>query len=127
MKTKLSAIIMIILTTFLTSVAQIFYKAGAAKLSFDLVSLVTNYDILIGLFLYAAGAAIMIIAFKGGDLTVLYPLFSTSYIWVALMSFFIFEESLNIYRWMGIMVIMTGIILISTYKQKEAVHLTEPV
>jgi len=81
MKTKLWAIGLMIFTTLLTSSAQIFYKLGAATLELNLLALITNYNLIIGLCIYAVGAVLMIIAFKGGELSVLYPIIATSYIW----------------------------------------------
>ncbi|MBD3164850.1 EamA family transporter [Candidatus Woesearchaeota archaeon] len=120
MKTKIWAIILMILVTFLTSSAQIFYKIGANKLEFRFISIITNYSLLIGIFLYMAGAILMITAFKGGELSVLYPIVATSYIWVGLLSYFIFNESLNVYRWIGIFSIFFGVVFVGMgSKDKE--------
>ena len=67
------------------------------------------------------GAFIMITAFKGGEVSVLYPIIATSYIWVSLMSAYFFKENLNLFRWIGIFVIISGIIFISVgSKEKES-------
>lgn len=112
MKTKIWAIIMMIFTTVLTSTAQIFYKTGVNSLELSFLGAITNYWIIIGLVLYAFGAGLMITAFKGGELSVLYPIIATSYIWVALLSFFIFHEAINIIRWAGIISIVFGVIFV---------------
>jgi len=62
-----------------------------------------------GLALYAVGAGIMIIALRGGELSVLYPIIATSYIWVGILSHFFFGEDLNFFRWSGIFLIVIGI------------------
>lgn len=122
MKTKLWAIGLMILTTLLTSTAQLFYKKGADKLEFNLFLIITNYPLLIGLFLYGIGAVLMITAFKGGELSVLYPIVATSYIWVALFSYFLFHESLNFLRWLGIAAIFFGVIFIGAgSKEKDII------
>ncbi len=122
MKTKLWAIGLMILTTLLTSSAQIFYKKGAEKLTFNLLSIITNYPLLTGLFLYGIGAVLMITALKGGELTVLYPIIATSYIWVALLSSLIFHESLNLLRWLGILAIVFGVVFVGVgSKDKEVI------
>lgn len=111
MKTKSWAIGLMIFVTLLTSTAQVFYKF-AASLNLDFFSYITNYNIIIGLFLYVVGAALMIIAFRGGELSVLYPIIATSYIWVGILSFFIFHEYITLLRWLGIMAISFGVIFI---------------
>ena len=101
-----------VLTTVLTSSAQVFYKLGARTLEFDLSTIITNYWLMIGLALYAVGAAIMIVALKGGELSVLYPIVAMSYIWVALFSTYFFHEAINLLRWLGILAIVFGIAFI---------------
>lgn len=113
MATKLWAIALMIMVTFFTSVAQIFYKLGSATLSFNILSILTNYYLYIGIFLYVFGFVLMIKAFKGGDVTTLYPIVSTSYIWVGLLSFHFLGESLSFLKWAGIITIVFGIIFIN--------------
>lgn len=114
MATKLWAIGIVFLCTFLTSVAQVFYKWAALDLSFNPIALITNIPLIIGLSLYAVGAVLLIIGLKGGELTVLYPVVATSYIWVSLMStkFLPVTESMNFMKWGGVFVIFAGISLI---------------
>ena len=112
MKTKFWAIALMVITTLFTSVAQVFYKTGADKLSFDILAIITNVPIIIGLMLYVIGAVLMIIALRGGELSVLYPIIATSYIWVGILSFFIFNEALNLLRWSGISAIFFGVVFI---------------
>lgn len=128
MATKLWAIGLMVLCTAFTSIAQVFYKFGANKLKFDLVSLITNFPLITGMALYILGAIIMITAFRGGEVSVLYPIIATSYIWVSLLSTYFFNESLNLFRWMGIFVIIIGIIFISLgSKEKETVKYTDVI
>ena|SRR3989338_5124305 len=112
MRTKIWAIGLMVMTTALTSSAQIFYKLGANRLEFDILALLTNYHIAIGICLYAIGSVLMITAFKGGELSVLYPIIATSYIWVGLISWYWFSESLDLLRWSGIIFIFFGVMLV---------------
>ncbi|MEA2037769.1 MAG: hypothetical protein U9O94_09745 [Nanoarchaeota archaeon] len=126
MQTKPSAIGLIILCTAFTSLAQVFYKVGADRLKFDFFSLITNYPLIAGMTLYIIGAAIMIYAFKGGEVSVLYPIIATSYIWVSLLSLYFFNELLNLFKILGVLTIIAGIIFISLgSKQKETIQYTE--
>jgi len=130
MATKLWAIGMIVLCTLFTSVAQVLYKYGSARLELSVAGILYNYFIIIGLLLYAIGAVLMIIAFKGGEVSVLYPIIATSYIWVALLAAYFFDDKVNIYRWMGIVLIIVGIIFISSFnqeKKEEVIEFTEAV
>ena len=112
MKTKAWAIVLMLICTLLTSTAQLFYKKGASKLSFNTVALITNYSLITGMVLYVIGAFLMIIAFRGGEVTVLYPIIATSYIWVSIFSITFLGEVMNLLKWAGIMFIIIGVSLI---------------
>ena len=99
-------------TTFLTSTAQIFYKFGVETLTLNLFALITNTNLIIGLFLYAIGGSLMIISFRGGEVSVLYPIVATSYIWVSFLSIIFLDETMNIFKWLGVLVIFIGIVFI---------------
>ncbi len=109
MTTKLWAIMMVVFVTLLTSSAQILYKLGADELSLNLYSILTNYFLLAGLLLYGFGAVILIIALKAGEVSVLYPIIATSYIWVALLAWLLFGESLTVFKIFGISFIFLGV------------------
>lgn len=111
MKTKFWAIGLVVLVTALTSVAQLFFKIGADSLV--LSKLYTNWPLGLGLVIYGFGAVLLIIALKHGEVTVLYPVIATSYIWVALFSWRLFNESLGFVKLLGIISIVIGIVLIS--------------
>ena len=99
---------MVAFSTLLTSSAQIFYKKGAIKLPI----LLTNWELFFGLFLYGIAAAILIYALKNGELNVLYPIIATSFIWVTILSSFIFHETITYMKIIGVVFITIGITLI---------------
>lgn len=110
MKTKFWAIGLMLLTTLLTSTAQILYKKGVINLDFgNLLGVFSNYYIIGGLLLYVIGAGFMIIAFRGGEVSVLYPIIATSYIWVSLLSVRFLSEVMNSQKWIGVIVIFIGV------------------
>ena len=120
MATKLWAALLVLFTTLLTSSAQLLYKYGSSSLSLNPIELITNYYLIGGLLLYAIGGALMIISFRGGEVSVLYPIIATSYIWVSFLSVFFLKEAMNNFRWIGIITIMAGIVLIG-YGSKDKV------
>jgi len=113
MKTKLWAIILMIVCTLFTSTAQILYKMGADRLNFDIVSIITNWQLILGMTFYGLGAVLVIIALKGGEVSVLYPIVTSSYIWVSIGSVYFFREKMNSFKWIGILLIILGIIMIT--------------
>jgi len=66
MSTKLWAIGIVLFSTLLTSTAQLFYKFASDKLSFDILSLITNFELIMGMVLYAIGGILLILSFRGG-------------------------------------------------------------
>ena len=131
MKTKTWAIILMVLCTFLTSSAQLLYKQGSNTVNFSLPlqdpsSIQGLIFLAIGLFLYGIGAVLMVVSFRGGDVSVLYPIIATSYIWVTLFSGILFKESVNAFKWMGIAAIIAGIILINL-GSKDITKFIEPI
>jgi len=55
---------------------------------------------------------IFIPALRGGDLSVLYPFVSLSYIWVMLLSIKMLGEKMTKLKWLGILLIISGVSLI---------------
>lgn len=109
MTTKLWAALLVLFTTLLTSSAQILLKKGSAILDFDIAGILANYYLIGGILLYVVGGVLLILSFKGGEVSVLYPIIATSYIWVSLLSIVFLKESMNLFKSFGILMIITGI------------------
>jgi len=110
-KTKLWAMFLIILTTGLTSFAQILYKKAWNQNPETILvngigipgSLPFYTLIFSGLSLYGLGFVFMSLAFKGGEVTVLYPIFASSYVWVVLLSNYYFVEPITLLKIIGVL------------------------
>jgi len=118
MSTKLWAMGIILAATLLTSTAQLFWKFGVETLEFNILSIITNVYIIAGILLYAIGGIMLIISLRGGEVSTLYPIFATSYIWVSLLSIYFLNEVMNIFRWLGIFTIIMGIVFIGFGSKK---------
>jgi uncharacterized membrane protein len=103
------AIILVISCTVFTAIAQIFLKFGANNLKLSFFGLITNMPLIAGLVLYALGAVLLIFALKQGELSLLYPFLSLSYIWVPLLSLIFLGEKLVFLQWIGIFTILIGV------------------
>lgn len=120
MATKLWAVLLVLFTTLLTSSAQLLYKFGSETLTINPIDLLTNYYLIAGIILYAVGGILMIVSFRGGEVSVLYPIIATSYIWVSFLSIIFLKETMKFLKWTGIILIIAGIISIG-YGSKDAV------
>lgn len=129
---KRRALWMVVAFTLLASIAQVLIKTGAnalnrispgaletvnlGSLHFQLgatiIAGITSLPLMGGLALYGIGAAMMVLALRHGELSVLYPVISLSYVWVAILSVAIFHEHMNPFRIAGIAVIIAGVAIL---------------
>lgn len=112
MQTKLWVILLVLFCALLGAVGQVFFKLGSSTLKLDFYSLITNWKVIIGLVLYAAATVLFLIALRQGNLSILYPIIATSYIWVALFSVYFLHESFSLAKWLGVGLIVLGVIFI---------------
>jgi drug/metabolite transporter (DMT)-like permease len=111
MTTELWAIGLVLASTLLGSFGPIFLKRASGAMHLNFKSL-TNPNFIAGLFFYAIGTAMFIPALKGGELSVLYPLVATIYIWVSFLSIWMLNEKMNKFKWLAVVLIIIGIAFI---------------
>ncbi len=121
MATQPVAIAMVFVCAVFTSFAQILFKFASFEFSLNVALLLTNHFLIAGMLLYAVAAALLIMAFKHGELSVIYPIIATSYIWVGILSWIIFSETMGIFKWIGIASIIVGITVIALGSKKKTV------
>ncbi len=112
MATQLWAIGLVILATLTGAFGPILLKKASSKKLSRINSLMTNHPLFGGVALYALGTLLFVPALKGGDLSVLYPFVSLSYIWVSLLSVKYLGEKMNKFKWAGIALIIIGVTFI---------------
>ena len=117
MPTKLWAVIFVIIGSVISSVAPILLKRAPKINLLHLKSLIKNYLLLGAIFSHASGIGLSIVALKGGELSVLYPLSSLGNVWAALLSMKFLGEKMNISKWSGIFLIKLGAALIGIGSQ----------
>ncbi len=137
---KRLALWMVIAFTLLASIAQIFIKTGANALnkvpagsvteltlgsmhfavSTTIFAAITSLPLRGGLALYGVGAVMMVLALQHGELSVLYPVISLSYVWVAILSVLVFHEHMNVFRVGGIAVIIAGVAILGRSGSRSA-------
>ena len=113
MPTKLSLILLVAFCALLGAGGQIFFKLGSSTISFDIMSFLTNWKFLLGLALYGIATILFVFALKYGNLSILYPIIATSYIWVTIFSIFILKETFAHYKWEGIALLIIGVFIIT--------------
>jgi len=98
------------------ALGQLFFKIGSANVSFNILSWIFNFYVVAGVVFYALATIVFIMVLKKAELSLLYPVVATSYIWVAIFSIFIIKESLSLLNWLGFLLIIGGVSLTSLKK-----------
>ena len=112
MPTELWAVIFVIIGSVISSAAPILLKKAPKINLLHLKSLIKNYLLFGAIFLHASGIGFTIVALKGGELSILYPLSSLGNVWAAFLSIKFLGEKMNISKWSGIFLIILGAALI---------------
>lgn len=112
MTTPVWTIVLVLIAAFLAAVGQLYFKWGAGSVSVSLWSWLVNWQLIVGLALHGVGFILLVTALKHGNLSILYPVLATSYIWVALLSVRLLGEPFSMSQWVGVAFILGGIGLI---------------
>lgn len=94
------------------SLGAVGLKAGAHRLELRFFSLVTNWRLALGLGLYLFSTVFFLLGLANGELSVLYPMVSTGYIWTLVWSRVMFQESITPAKLGGIALILLGVVLL---------------
>jgi len=90
----------------------LYFKKASKNIEPSITAILKNKELFFGLAIYGASTVVYVIGIKGGELSVLFPLVSTGYIWICFLSIKFLDESMNRLKWMGIASIVVGVILI---------------
>jgi multidrug transporter EmrE-like cation transporter len=104
--------LMIAGATLISAAAQILMKIGMNHFTLNLLAIVTNVPLVAGYALYGLFTLLMVLALREGELSLLYPIISLSYVWVTALSYFIFHDTLRPLKLVGIAAIMAGVALL---------------
>ncbi len=105
------AIGLVLLGTLFSGISSLLVKKGSVSL--PLLQLWRSRSIWIGFFLYGISTLLYIIALRQEELSVIYPLVSTTYIWTTILAVRFLGEKINVWKVVGIVGIVLGVTLIS--------------
>ena len=111
-------IILITISTFIGAIGSVFLKLGSERfrIRFSIIGVIDilkNWRIILGLFLYVTTTVFFIYCLKLGELSIVYPLTSLTYIFITILSAAILKEKINSYKLAGIFFIILGVILVT--------------
>lgn len=104
------SIVLVLAATIIGAFGALLLKKGTDKHSFR--ELLTSSLLIMGFFLYGLSILLYILAMRREELSVLYPLISTSYIWTTLLSIKFLNEKMNKWKYIGLAGIIIGVVLI---------------
>lgn len=111
--TQRRSVILISVCTIISAAAQILMKTGVSHISqLNPLALATNLPLVAGYALYGIFCMMMILALRQGELSLIYPIISLAYVWVAVLSHFIFHDTLNPAKVLGIATVMGGVAML---------------
>ncbi len=105
MPTSQFAMLGVAACTVLGAFGALFLKEGSSHI-------LPNKKIIIGVLFYGIAMVIGIAALRFGDLSVLYPINSMTYIWVTILSRYRLGEEINMFKIIGISLIVVGVSII---------------
>ena len=107
-------ILLTALAAFIGSIGQLEFKRGADNLQFDIKLLLTNYHLILAIAVYCVSTVLYVYALNKEQLSILYPIIATSYIWTLLFSKIFLKEQVGLTSWAGVFFILLGVTLIAT-------------
>jgi len=108
--TSLSSILLVVLCSPLAAYGAILLKKASSTL--QLKTFYKNKNLILGILFYGIATLMYFIALMNGQLSVLYPLISLTYVWTVLFSEKFLNERMNKLKWLGIILILLGVSLI---------------
>ena len=112
MSTPAMSIVMFIIAAFLGALGQYLYKSGADNAGTTVASYLLNWRLLSGVVCYVAVMVLFVAAFrKGGSLTVLYPVYASTFIWAALLALAVYGTPIKPVNVAGMVLLVSGMYL----------------
>ena len=113
MRSEVWAVGLVVLSSIVSAGGAFFLKVGADRSKFHLRSLRVDPRVVIGISLYFVGSVLYILALRGGELSVLYPIAALVYVWSTALAKWRLNERINLHKILGLMFLLGGITLIT--------------
>ncbi|MGZ8151981.1 MAG: hypothetical protein ACXW0Q_03605 [Methylovulum sp.] len=112
MRTPIISIVFFMLAALAGAAGQYLYKAGAEATDSTIASYLLNFRLWAGVISYIAVMALFIAAFKkGGSPAVLYPIYASTFIWAAIIGWFLYNVPIKPVNMLGMVCLVIGMCL----------------
>jgi drug/metabolite transporter (DMT)-like permease len=109
------ALLMVFCCTLIGAASQILIKLGTTSLgahpsmAATALGIFTVPRLFAGYALLGGSTVLFVLALRKGELSLLYPVFTLTYVWVTVLSVKILHESMNNFKLAGLVMIMAGV------------------
>jgi len=112
METPKISIAFFLMASFAGALGQYLYKSGADRADGGILSYLNNARIVGGVACYIAVMILFVAAFKkGGSMTVLYPIYATTFIWAAVIALMVYGTPIKPVNVVGMLLLCAGMFL----------------
>ncbi|MBS3128894.1 EamA family transporter [Candidatus Woesearchaeota archaeon] len=94
---------------FLGGLGAFFFKKSSSSFSLSVDGILKNKNLILGCFSYALSVIFFVPALSGADVSVLYPLAATNYLWACFFSVHFLKENMTKAKWLSIALIIIGV------------------
>jgi multidrug transporter EmrE-like cation transporter len=108
-RSRRKAILLVFSCTILGAAAQLLMKIGMSRYVPEAAAILTNVPLIAGYALYGINTLMLVLALREGELSMLYPIIALTYVWVTLLSYLLLNEPANLYKNLGIAIIVIGV------------------
>ncbi|HLC55347.1 MAG TPA: EamA family transporter [Candidatus Nanoarchaeia archaeon] len=109
---NIPAVLLALGASVIGALGAVFLKRGASKTTFSYRKIYRNRSVGLGVILYGFSLLIFVFALRFENVSLLYPMVATAYIWIGLFSKWFLKEKMNSWKWIGVLMIVLGIVLI---------------
>ena len=114
-------VLLLFFSISLAVAGQLFMKHGmmmfgtfpVTQLLVKMLPMIFQPYVFIGIICFGVSSIFWLVVLSRIDLSLAYPLVSIAYIAVAIFSYYVFKENVSLLRWIGIITICLGVLLIS--------------
>jgi uncharacterized membrane protein len=113
-----SMLLLLLISIIFCAFGALFLKKGSKHFHIDfrikgIIAILKNYALVIGIILYGFSTLFFILALRHGELSIVYPLSSLTYVIITFLSVYFLKEKMNGYKLAGIGLIILGVILVN--------------
>ena len=115
------SIILIVVSVLMIALGQVFWKLGTNQTGAGapLLKTVTNLWFVLGCIMLLGSSVVWILALQRVDLSYAFPFQSLAYVFIFLFSKFLFNEKITDLRIIGMILVISGVILVARSGVKQ--------